>query len=86
MVFVVVALVAITGYAMIFIAYWDKLGNEDHHYGIPIIGVFIILVRASCIQVSRRRGFLERQGRSHTWGAREETFFWQLSLVTQTSK
>eukprot|EP00240_Pyramimonas_obovata_P006463 CAMPEP_0118935334 /NCGR_PEP_ID=MMETSP1169-20130426/15449_1 /TAXON_ID=36882 /ORGANISM="Pyramimonas obovata, Strain CCMP722" /LENGTH=308 /DNA_ID=CAMNT_0006878353 /DNA_START=291 /DNA_END=1217 /DNA_ORIENTATION=- len=43
MVFVVVALVAITGYAMIFIAYWDKLGNEDHHYGIPIVGMFLIL-------------------------------------------
>mmetsp|Transcript_36116 Transcript_36116/g.60883 ORF Transcript_36116/g.60883 Transcript_36116/m.60883 type:complete len:308 (-) Transcript_36116:375-1298(-) len=43
MVFVVTSLVAITAYAMIFIAYWDKLGKEDNHYGIPIVGVFLIL-------------------------------------------
>jgi nucleoside recognition membrane protein YjiH len=50
MVFVVTSLVAITAYAMIFISYWDKLGKEDNHYGIPIIGVFLTLVRFSSLR------------------------------------
>ena len=65
MVFVVVALVAITGYAMIFIAYWDKLGKEDHHYGIPIVGMFLILVRISC--------YLGLSSSSH-WLASQDSF------------